>query len=299
MSLRVWFWLLSLSALWGGTFFFAKVALAELPPFTVVFARVALAAVALNVALIATSGGLFRGGRPWRAFFAMALLNNAVPFSLIAWGQTQIGSGLASILNATTPLFTVMLAHFLTGDEKITGAKAAALLAGLAGVVLLIGPDVLYDGATGVRGQFACMAASLCYAFAGIYGRRFQSLGIRSMEAAAGQVTASAMLILPIMVVVDRPWELAVPSPTVCVALAAAALLSTALGYVLYFRILAAAGATNLLLVTFLMPAMAILLGSAVLGERLEPRHFAGMSLIGVGLAVIDGRIAKALRPAK
>jgi drug/metabolite transporter (DMT)-like permease len=143
MSTRVWFWLLSLSALWGGTFFFAKVALAELPPFTVVFTRLALAAVVLNLTLLATSGGLLRRGRPWRAFFAMALLNNAVPFSLIAWGQTEIACGLASILNATTPLFTVLLAHFLTEDERITGAKVAALLAGLAGVVLLIGPDVL------------------------------------------------------------------------------------------------------------------------------------------------------------
>jgi len=299
MSSRVWLWLFSLSALWGGTFFFAKVALGELPPFTVVFARVALAAIALNVALLATTGGLFGRGMPWHAFFAMALLNNALPFSLIAWGQTQIASGLASILNATTPLFTVVVAHFLTEDERITGPKIAALLAGIAGVVLLIGPDMLDRAVTGVWGQFACLGASLCYAFAGIYGRRFRSLGIGSMEAAAGQVTASTMLILPVMAIIDRPWELALPSATVWAALAAAALLSTALGYVLYFRILAAAGATNLLLVTFLMPVMAILLGSAVLGERLEPRHFTGMGLIGLGLVMIDGRIAKVLRAAK
>lgn len=140
MALRVWLWLLSLSVLWGGSFFFAKVALSELGPFTVVFARVALASLAL--ALVVP----LRWQAPWRAYFTMGLVNNALPFSLIFWGQTEIASGLASILNATTPLFTLIVAHFLTTDEKIGRAKVAALLAGLAGVVVLIGPDVLTDG---------------------------------------------------------------------------------------------------------------------------------------------------------
>ena len=170
------------------------------------------------------------------------------------------------------------------------------VLAGLAGVAILIGPDL----GGGIWGQIACLAAALSYAFAGVYGRRFQAMGVAPMQAAAGQVTASTTLILPIMLIVDRPWELAAPpSVVVWAALAGLALLSTALAYVLYFRILAAAGATNLLLVTFLIPVTAILLGAAVLGERLEGRHFAGMTLIGVGLAAIDGRIASLLRAAK
>lgn len=299
MALRVWIWLLALSVLWGGSFFFSKVALGELDPFTVVFGRVALAALALNIVLAATTTSLFGGQAPWRAFFAMGFLNNALPFSLIFWGQTEIASGLASILNATTPLFTLVVAHFLTEDEKIDRTKVAALIAGLSGVTMLFGPDLLL-GDSSSWGQLACFGAALSYAFAGVYGRRFRAMGITPMAAAAGQVTASAVLILPIMLLVERPWALlAAPSPVVWLALAGLALLSTALAYVLYFRILAVAGATNLLLVTFLIPVTAILLGAMVLGERLLPRHFGGMALIGVGLAVLDGRIAGLLRPAK
>jgi drug/metabolite transporter (DMT)-like permease len=292
MALRVWLWLLSLSVLWGGSFFFAKVAVSELGPFTVVFARVSLAALAL--ALVVP----LRRDAPWPTYFAMGFLNNALPFSLIFWGQTEIGSGLASILNATTPLFTLVVAHVLTPDEKIDRTKVAALVIGLLGVVVLIGPSALVGSST-LWGQAACLAAALSYAFAGIYGRRFRRMGIAPAEAAAGQLTASTVLILPIMLVVDRPWMLPPPSLTVWLALGALALLSTALAYVLYFRILAAAGATVLLLVTFLIPVPAILLGATVLGERLEPRHYVGMALIGLGLAIIDGRIAALLRPAK
>jgi drug/metabolite transporter (DMT)-like permease len=293
MALRVWLWLLSLTVLWGGSFFFAKVAIAELGPFTVVFARVSLAALAL--ALVVPP----RRDAPWRAYVAMGFLNNALPFSLIFWGQTEIAVGLASILNATTPLFTLVVAHFLTPDEKIDRTKVAALLTGLLGVAVLIGPDALFGGST-LWGQAACLAAALSYAFAGVYGRRFRRMGVTPVEAAAGQVTASAVLILPIMLVVDRPWALtAPPSLTVLLALAGLALLSTALAYVLYFRILAAAGATNLLLVTLLIPVPATLLAAIFLGEQLEPRQFAGMALIGVGLALIDGRVTGLLRPAK
>jgi drug/metabolite transporter (DMT)-like permease len=293
MALRVWLWLLSLTVLWGGSFFFAKVALGELGPFTVAFARVSLAALAL--ALVVP----LRPDAPWRTYFAMGFLNNALPFSLIFWGQTEIAVGLASIINATTPLFTLVVAHFLTPDEKIDRTKIAALLVGLAGVVVLIGPDALVGGSA-LWAQLACLGAALSYAFAGVYGRRFRRMGIAPAEAAAGQVTASAVLILPIMLVVEQPWTLsAPPSLTVWLALAGLALLSTALAYVLYFRILAAAGATNLLLVTLLIPVPATLLGAAVLGEQLEPRQFAGMALIGLGLVLIDGRIKGALRAAK
>lgn len=297
MQARVWSWLLSLSLLWGGSFFFAKVAVIELGPFTVVFARVGMAAVALNLVLAVSARSLFRRSTPWTAFLVMGLLNNALPFGLIFWGQREIASGLAAILNATTPLFTVIVAQYLTRDEKITGQKLAALIAGLTGVVVLVGPDFVLNTAASVTGQLACLAAALSYAFAGIWGRRFQQMGVAPLEAAAGQVTASTLLILPIMLFVDHPWTLpAPPSLAVWLALAGLALLSTALAYVLYFRILAIAGATNLLLVTFLIPVSAILLGWLFLGERLELRHFAGMALIGAGLALIDGRIDSALR---
>jgi drug/metabolite transporter (DMT)-like permease len=300
MSLRAWIWLLSLSVLWGGSFFFAKVAIGELKPLTVVFARVSLAALALNLVLLARRRSLFHRSSPWPSYFAMGFLNNLLPFSLIFWGQTQIASGLASILNATTPLFTLVVAHVFTRDERINGTKIAALLTGLVGVVLLIGPDLVSDVAAGAAGQLACLAAALSYAFAGIYDRRFQRTGVEPMEAAAGQVSASTVLILPIMLAIDQPWTLtSAPSVAVWSALAGLALLSTALAYVLYFRILAVAGPTNLLLVTFLIPVTAILLGAAFLGERLEPHHLVGMVIVGAGLVLLDGRFGKLLRPAK
>jgi drug/metabolite transporter (DMT)-like permease len=299
MSLRVWIWLLSLSILWGGSFFFAKVALTDLEPLTVVFGRVALAALALNLGLALSGASLFRRGTPWSRYIVMGLLNNLVPFALIFWGQTQIASGLASILNATTPLFTLIVAHFLTPDERIDGTKIAALLVGLVGVAVIVGPDARI-GDESVLGQLACIGAALAYAFAAIYGRRFKAMGIPAMDAAAGQMTASTMLILPIMLMVDRPWLLPTfPSPRTWAALSALALLSTALAYVLYFRILAAAGATNLLLVTFLIPVTAILLGAVFLDERLAAEQLAGMALIGVALAAIDGRIGPRRRPAE
>lgn len=300
MSLRVWFWLISLSVLWGGSFFFAKVAVSELGPLTVVFGRVAIAALALNLVLAISRESLFRRGTPWPAYFTMGFLNNALPFSLIFWAQTHIASGLASILNAMTPLCTVLVAHFFTPDEKISASKVVALLAGFAGVALLIGPSTVHQVDADLWGQLACLAAAFAYACAGVFGRRFKAMGIAPMEAAAGQITASSLLILPIMMIVDRPWALAAPpSPTVWAAVVALALLSTALAYVLYFRILAAAGATNLLLVTFLIPVTSILLGAAFLAERLGLLEFAGMALIGIGLVIIDGRAARLLYPAK
>ncbi|TBR30489.1 MAG: DMT family transporter, partial [Reyranella sp.] len=205
----------------------------------------------------------------------------------------------ASILNATTPLFTLLVAHFIAHDERIGGLKLAALVIGIGGVAVLMGPEAI-GSSRGIAGQIACLGAALSYAFAGVYGRRFATMGVAPLEAAAGQVTASAMLILPVMLIVDRPWLLpAPPGATTLAALASLALLSTALAYVLYFRILAVAGATNLLLVTFLIPVTAILLGALVLGERLAPRHFAGMTLIGLSLTAIDGRIRRFLRLAK
>ncbi|HEY9058621.1 MAG TPA: DMT family transporter [Aurantimonas sp.] len=296
MTLGEWGLLLTLSVLWGGSFFFTEVAVKELPPFTIVVLRVGLASVILFAALRLLGVRMPMEPRVWAAFLVMGLINNAVPFSLFVWGQTQIASGLAAILNATTPLFTVLVAHVLTDDEKLTGKRLAGVVAGLGGVAMMIGPAALEGLGLGVVAQLACLAAAFSYALAGIFGRRFKRMGVAPLATATGQVTASTLLLLPLALVVDRPWTLAMPSlPTVGAILSIAAL-STALAYVLYFRILATAGATNLLLVTFLIPVSAILLGWLVLGERLAPRHFLGMGLIGVGLAAIDGRLLRLVR---
>jgi drug/metabolite transporter (DMT)-like permease len=224
----------------------------------------------------------------------MGGLNNLIPFSLIFWGQTRIASGLASILNSTTPLFAVVLAHLLTRDEKLTANRAAGVLFGIVGVVVMIGPDALGGLGSNVLAQIAVLGAALSYAFAGIYGRRFRDLP--PLVTASGQVTATTILMLPVLLVVDQPWTLPVPGARTWAALAGLALLSTALGYVLYFRILAVAGATNLLLVTFLIPVSALILGVSVLGERFDGRHFGGMALIALGLAAIDGRLIRLAR---
>ena len=300
MSFRQWSLLLSLSILWGGSFFFAKIAVSELGPLSVVFWRVALAALTLNALLAISGRSLARAGTPWRAFFVMGALNNLVPFALIFWAQTHIGSGLASILNATTPLFTVVVAHLFTSDERMTGGKVAGVLAGLAGVVVLVGPPALRGIDAGVWGELACVGAALSYALAGVYGRRFKEMKVAPLEAAAGQVTATSLLILPIMLVCKPAGSVTTwPGLETWSALLGLAILSTALAYVLYFRILATAGATNLLLVTFLIPVTAILLGTSFLGEQLEMRQVAGMALVGLGLVAIDGRTVAAIRLAK
>jgi drug/metabolite transporter (DMT)-like permease len=286
-----WLALLLLSVLWGGSFFFAGVLIKTLPPLTIVMLRVGLAALILN-ALVKLLGMRMPGsGRAWRAFFAMGLLNNVIPFCLIVWGQSHIASGLAAILNATTPISTVIVAHLLTPDEKITRNRLLGVVIGFFGVVILIGPDSLQGLGTNLLAQLAVLVAAVSYAFAGVYGRRFKPMGIDPIMTATGQVTASALLLFPVAMLVDHPWTLAMPAPPVWAAIAGIAVLSTALGYVLYFRILATAGATNLLLVTFLIPVSAIVMGTFGLGEHLESRHFAGLALIGVGLAAIDGRV--------
>lgn len=296
MTAREWAMLLVLSVLWGGSFFSTGVALRELPPLTLVVLRVGLAALILNLVVPLAGLSMPTAPRVWAAFLGMGLLNNALPFCLIVWGQTQIASGLAAILNATTPLWGVLVAHALTADERATGPRLAGVVAGLAGVAVMVGPSLLGGLGGELLPQLAVVAAAVSYAFAGVFGRRFARIGVPPLATAAGQVTASTLMLLPVALLVDRPWTLAVPGPATWGAIAGIAILSTALAYVLFFRILASAGATNLMLVTFLIPVSAILLGALVLGEHLAPRHFAGMALIGLGLAAIDGRLLARFR---
>jgi drug/metabolite transporter (DMT)-like permease len=292
MATTEWALLFMLSFLWGGSFFFFKVLVDELPPFTVVLGRVGIAAVALNLFLIARRDPMPGSIRIWSAFTVMGVLNNVVPFTLIVFGETRISSGLASILNATTPVFGVLAAHALTANEKLTWSRGAGVLFGFAGVAILIGPDALAGlSHEDLIGEAACLLAALIYGFAGIYGRRFK--GIPPIKVATGQITASTLVLLPIVVLVDRPWTLPIPSSAAWASFVGIALLSTALAYILYFRILAAAGATNLLLVTFLLPISALLLGWLFLGEHVAPKALIGMGVIGLGLACIDGRLLR------
>ena len=223
----------------------------------------------------------------------MGLLNNAIPFCLIVWGQTHIASGLAAILNATTPLWTVLVAHRFTSDQRMTSSRLAGVFIGLVGVAVMVGPAAIAGLGIDVVSQLAVLGASVSYAVAGVFGRRFRSMDLNPVVTAAGQVTSSTLMLLPVALLVDRPWTLPLPSLAVWSSVLGMATLSTAFAYIIYFRILATAGATNLLLVTFLIPVSAILLGFLVLGESLDRHHFLGMILIGFGLASIDGRLLR------
>ena len=293
MGAREWALLLLLSILWGGSFFFTEVALHEIAPLTLVVGRVGIAALALVVLIHVRGQRLPADPRLWAAFMVMAVLNNVIPFSLITFGQTAISGSLASILNATTPLFTVLLAHVLTRDERLTPARLGGVFLGLVGVVVLVGPSALASLGIDARAQLAVLAAALSYAFAGIFGRRFR--GTSPLATAAGQLLCSTALMLPIAALVETPWRGAMPGAATWAAVIGIALLSTAIAYLIYFRLLASAGATNLLLVTFLIPISAILLGTTFLGERIGLAEVAGMALIGLGLAAIDGRAVREL----
>lgn len=291
-----WLLLVVLSVLWGAAFFFNKIVVGEIPPLSGALGRVGFAAIFLILLARITNVSLAAPLRDWRAFLLLGLLHNVLPFSLILWGQIHVGSGLASILNATTPLFTIAVAHFATDDDKLTAPRAAGLLAGFLGVALMIGPSLQQAFDAQLAAELACLSAALIYGVAGVYARRFRREA--PLTIAAGQLSASTLILLPLVALIDQPWALPMPSIPAWAALLGLAILSTALAFIIYFRILNSAGATNALLVTFLVPVSAILLGAVVLGERLAPHHFAGMGAIALGLAAIDGRPWRALKRA-
>ena len=283
--------LLLLSLLWGASFFFFKILVREYPPFTLVLGRVGLAAVAMLALLRMRGEALPLAPRLWGSAAVMALLNNVVPFSLISFGEQSVSSGLAAILNATTPLFAVVLAHLLPADERLTPARILGLALGLSGVAVLIGPELLASlGASAVAGQAACLLAAFSYALAGLYGRRFRTTAPTVL--ATVQLTASTVILISLSLMFDRPWDLSPPSSEALAAFLGISLFCTALAYILYFRILAVAGATNLLLVTFLLPVSALLLGRLFLSEPIVARSVVGMAIIGFGLVAIDGRLS-------
>lgn len=293
MSTSDWLLLVVLSSFWGGSFFFAAVAVREIPPLTLALGRVIVAAAILVVYARATGVSLPRGAMAWRAVAVMALINNVVPFTLLFWSQKYIAGGLASILIATAPLFTIAVGHLLTEDDRITPARLVGLIAGFTGVVIVIGFDALGELGVNVTAQLACLGAAIFYAASAVYGRRFRADAPAGI--AAGTVLMSSLILLPLAAIVDRPWTLPVPSTQAVGAMLGLAVISTAAAYLIYFRILSRAGATNLLLVNFLIPASAILLGVTFLGETVSLRQILGMAAIAIGLAAIDGRLHRAL----
>lgn len=293
MTRNDWSLLILLSLLWGGSFLCVELALRGLPPLSIVWGRVSLAAVLLGLTLFLSRktrnapGYKVPMGKVLIALAVMGLFNNAIPFTLFVLAQGRIDSALAAIVNATTPLWTVAVAHLFTSDEKINSAKALGLGFGFAGVAILAGRA----GGGEAIAILACLGAALSYGLAAVWGRRFRRYGVPPLTTAFGQTAASTLILLPIWLGLDQPWSLPAPGLTPVLAVLAMAALSTALAYLIYFRLLASAGATNLSLVTFLIPLSAAAMGVAFLGEQIHPRHLIGFTLIAAGLLAIDGRL--------
>ncbi len=288
MTAKHWVLLLILSVLWGLGFILSKDALAVVPPLTLTLVRCAIAATVLLAAALLLGLALPRGWRQRWDFAVMSLLNNIIPFTLIFWGQTLIPSGLASIANATTPLMTLLVARVLAG-ERLTRNKVIGVLLGLAGVAVLVGHSALAGDRASVLGMLLVTGGALSYGFSGLWGRRFKNTP--PIVTSAMQLTASTILLVPIAAWTDQFWLLPVPSATIVWEIIAFGLLSTALAYILFFRIMAEAGSNNAMLVTLLVPVSAIAFGAYHFGERLQPHQFAGAAIIAVSLLVIDGRV--------
>lgn len=295
MNRNDWLILAALAFIWGGAFFFIGVAVRHVQPLTYVWLRLTIAALGMwaFVRLRGERIGLPR--EVWGSIILLSLLNNALPFALFGWSQTHIASGLASILNATTPIWGVVVAHFLTADERLSPRKIAGVALGFGGVATMIGPSLLASFGSSSLAELACVTASLSYALAAVWARRFRRMGVSPVAVTTGQLTAGALIMLPVSLLIDRPWLHAFPPLTAIGAIVALALVCTAFGYVLYFRLIETSGATNALLVTLLVPPVAILLGGLFLGETLAPQDFLGLGLIALGLAAIDGRLVTRL----
>ena len=290
---RDWSLLAVLSILWGGSFFFNGAALRELPPLTLVLLRVALGAAILMPLLHMQGISLPKGMTGWKPFVVIGLLNNVIPFSLIVIGQTFVPSGVASILNATTPLFTVLVMA-AAREEALQMRRVAGVALGLAGVIILRGWGVESRAGQGF-GILLCLGGALSYGFAALAARRLLK-DSPPLGTATFQLMASTVMMAIVAGVMEQPWRLTMPGVATWLAVLGLASLSTALAYIVFFQILRRSGATNVMLVTLLIPVTAILLGWLVLGEPIAAREIAGAIVIGSALLVIDGRALRMLQ---
>lgn len=287
-----WGLLILLSILWGGAYFFAGVAVQELPPLTVVLARVSLAVVVLLPIFWYFGHSLPKSFSDWLPYMVMGLLNNVLPFSLIFFGQTHITVGLSSIINAMTPLFTVLvMASFQ--EELLSVNRIIGVLLGVLGVAILHGFDGPID-ASQTLGIVLCLSAALSYGFAALWGRRYL-IGVPPIKSVTCQMMCSTLIMILVVSFMDKPWTLSMPSQNAVLSLVMLAIFGTALAYIIFFKILVRAGASNAMLVTLLIPVTALFLGNVFLGESIELKEIIGAVIIGTGLLFIDGRVINQL----
>ena len=293
MTLSQWLQLLLLALLWSIAYTFVGFALRELPPLTLVLCRLALAAAMLAVVVHAMALAWPRGPKEWAPFVVMSVFNNVIPFSLIARGQQDIASGLASVIIATTPLWTVVLTRVFRPAETIGAMRLAGLALGVAGVAVLFGPEAMAGRGTLFQGMVLVLVAAMSYGCAGVWGARFRD--VPPILASCCQLVGSALILLPLSLIVDRPWNLPMPGLLTVSSIVALSVLSTVVAYIVFYRVLAAVGGTNVMLVTLIMPPLSIALGIALLAETFQPRYAAGAAIIALALVVIDGRAPRAV----
>jgi drug/metabolite transporter (DMT)-like permease len=293
MPLSQWLLLLLLALLWGSAYVFVAYALRELPPLTVVVSRLGLAALVLAAVVQAMGLAWPRGLAGWLPFLGMAVFNNVIPFISIAYGQLEIASGLASVIVATTPLWTLLLSRMLLPGERIGRQRLAGILLGIAGVAVLFGPEIVAGRQSTLVGMALVLGAAISYGCAGVWGARLR--GISPIVSSCCQLVCSACIVGTLALVVDRPWALPIPSMATVLSLLVLAVVSTALAYVVFYRVLVVSGGTNVMLVTLIMPPLTIWLGIALLGETFAERYACGAAIIAGALLVIDGRLPRAI----
>ncbi|MEL6566105.1 MAG: DMT family transporter [Pseudomonadota bacterium] len=294
LSGRAWAELLLLAVIWGGSFLSIRIALDEVGPLTSVAHRTVWAMLVLWAVVVAMRLPVPRDPRVWLAFLGMGILNNVIPFGLMAWGQLYIETGLTSILNAATAIFGVIVAALVFADERITLRKGIGVTLGFLGVATAIGLDNFRNFDLRSLAQIAILGGTISYALAGAFARHFLG-GLSPQVAAAGMLTGASVVTLPLAWSVEGPISLALQTDTI-LAIGYYAIIATAGAYLLYYRVLAMAGSGNLMLVTLLIAPVAITLGALVRHEALSPNAFIGFGLLALGLIILDGRVWASLR---
>ena len=292
MSLRQWLWLALLACFWGSAFVLMELALPTFSPLMIVLGRMGVAAVMLNLVILRQGRRWPQQRRLWVQCAGLSILNNLLPFGLVVWAQQHISASLASILIAAAPIFTVVLAVFIVG-EQLTLTRGLGVLLGFSGVIVLTGPSVLQGFSLQGVGELAILGAALSYALAGFWGRRFKAIPAQLVSTMT--VTMGAVIMVPLTLILEWPLSVEWQWPA-GLAVLALGIFPTALAYLIYYRLLAEAGVVKTSLVSFLVPFAALLLSAIFLHERLSLTAASGMALILAGLAVLDGRLLGKLR---
>ncbi len=290
MGLKNFFWLIFLASLWGPSFLFIKVAVQEIPPLTLVAGRVGIAALLLYLFLRLQGGRLPKFGRQWKHFAVVGLFHNALPFVLFSWAEQYIDSAPAAILNGTTPLFTIVLAHMFIADDRLTPVKLMGTLLGFGGLVLLISPSLIDGFQVSTWGLLAAATAAFCYGIAIVYTRNHLR-GLPRLVGPTAQLTMATLYILPLSLLLEQPFQRALPSWPALGSLLGLAVLGTALAFVVYYFVIERTSATYVSLVTYLVPVIGVALGVFILHEQLHWTTYAGCALILIGVMVVNGII--------